>query len=63
MEVVQTQIKQISKFLKCQFMFHLNLCYKYCFMEAYLCQPINKITRKIFIKKKRALEAQKVCIS
>lgn len=63
MDVVQTQIKQISTFFKCQFIFHLNLSYKYCFMKAYLSQPINKITRKIFIKKKRALEAQKVCIS
>lgn len=56
MDVVQTQIKQISPFFTCQFMFHLNLSYKYYFMEAHLSQPINKITRKIFIKKKGPLE-------
>lgn len=50
------RLNNIAKCFKCQFMFHLNLSHKYYFMETHVSQPINKITKRIFIKKKRTLE-------
>lgn len=47
MDTVQTQIKQSIQLLKMSV--HVPL--KYYFTEAHLSQPINKITKRIFIKK------------